>query len=116
MSTTLKPGFKISSKTGLPYRVHGNTVNGVTAKDARGNSRDRAARRAWILSPAAGFGGNGATVPCVHCHKIVTADLMHVDRIVPGGTYRRNNIQPSCAKCNHDRCNNPNWTPKVTAS
>jgi hypothetical protein len=106
---TPRPGFKISSKTGREYRVHG-----TQDKDPRGSSRDRKIRRAWLVSVAAGFGGNGVSVPCVHCKIEVTTADMHVDRIIPGGSYRRINIQPSCGSCNLARGNKVNWTPKVT--
>lgn len=39
--------------------------------DVRGNSRTRRVRRAWIMSPEAGFGGNGVEVPCFHCFKTI---------------------------------------------
>lgn len=75
--------------------------------DKRGNCRDREARRRWMKSPEAGFGGNGETVPCVHCG----IDLHHpeADRIVPGGTYARTNVQPACRGCNLGRSNNTTW-------
>jgi hypothetical protein len=81
--------------------------------DKRGSSRERRARREWLVKPEAGFGGNGEKVPCVHCGAMVTACDMDVDRIVPGGSYRRDNIQPSCAFDNRSRGNKPNWTSPI---
>lgn len=78
----------------------------LTGDDRRGSSYDRRARRAWLLSPAAGFGGDGVKVACwePHCGAFVTAETMCVDRIIPGeygGSYRRGNIRPQCAPCSH---------------
>lgn len=77
-------------------------------QDKRGNSKDRAARRRYLLSEAAGFGGNGTVVPCAlgilpDCAILVDYDMMEVDRIVPGafgGRYTRDNIRPACVACN----------------
>lgn len=76
--------------------------------DKRGNSKDRAARRRYLLSAAAGFGGNGEVVPCAlgivgDCSILVDNATMEVDRIVPGvdgGRYIRSNIRPTCRPCN----------------
>lgn len=81
---------------------------GRTDCDKRGNARDRAARRNWLLSAAAGWGGNGESAPCAlrlgqTCEGFVNYVTMHVDRIVPGalgGRYVRTNIRPACAPCN----------------
>lgn len=53
--------------------------------DKRGNSRDRAARRAWILLTF----GDGTSAPCAltlvgSCAGTVTNETMEVDRIIPG--------------------------------
>jgi hypothetical protein len=76
----------------------------------RGNARDRAARRRYLLTAQAGWGGNGETVPCAaalgsRCEGLVGYDTMNVDRIVPGclgGRYVRTNIRPTCFTCNND--------------
>jgi hypothetical protein len=68
----------------------------------RGSSYDRRARRAWLLSAAAGFGGDGEKVPCWECGAMVNAKTLVVDRIIPshqGGRYRRDNIRPHCLPC-----------------
>lgn len=39
---------------------------------------------------------------CYRCGDLLTYDTVTVDRIIPGckgGTYRRNNIRPSCSPC-----------------
>lgn len=71
----------------------------------RGNSADRAARKVWILFEF----GNGEYAPCVHCKTVLTYDTLEADRIVPGASYRRENVQPSCRSCNAARSNNINW-------
>lgn len=75
--------------------------------DPRGNSKDRRARQTWMKSPESGYGGNSTTVPCVHCGA--ATDHPEADRIHPGGSYRRNNVQPACRTCNLLRTNNPTW-------
>jgi 5-methylcytosine-specific restriction endonuclease McrA len=77
-------------------------------QDKRGNSKDRAARRRYLLDPKAGFQGNGEVVPCAlgtvtACTLLVDYVTMEVDRIVPGaegGRYIRSNIRPTCRPCN----------------
>jgi hypothetical protein len=86
--------------------------------EKRGNSYDRAARRRWLLSPAAGhdyghgwiaFDGNGTKVPCIHCEAMLDDSTVEADRIIPGGSYRRDNVQPACRQCNLSRSNNLSW-------
>ena len=76
---------------------------GRTNRNERGSSYDRRARRKWLVSPAAGFGGDGVKVPCWECGVMLTEDNVIPDRIVPGsegGTYRRSNIRgPHCITC-----------------
>jgi hypothetical protein len=71
----------------------------------RGSSYDRRARKAWLVSPEAGWGGNGVDVPCHECGVVVGDDLeLFADRLVPacqGGTYARANIAPHCELCSH---------------
>ena len=83
-------------------------------RENRGNTKDRAARRANILR----HWGNGATCECVWCDRILMdygadeasgdrpADHVTVDHIVThsaGGTYRMPNLVPSCYPCNNER-------------
>jgi 5-methylcytosine-specific restriction endonuclease McrA len=79
----------------------------------QGNNRDRAARKHWMLRNPA-FGGNGATVPCSYCPRVLDYASVTADRIIPGsqgGTYKRSNIRPACLPCNSSRKDNPHWTP-----
>lgn len=97
---------------------------GTTNRNRRGNSRDREARRAYLLRTFE------ADVPgycrCYRCGRLLHPDadkasmvapdyvsnvgfayvvLLTVDRIVPGangGTYRRSNIRPACGWCNSE--------------
>lgn len=77
--------------------------------DRRGNNTDRKNRKLWMLSPEAGFGGDNKHVNCVHCGTKVDYETVEADRIEPGGTYRRSNVQPSCRPCNIKRSDNPYW-------
>jgi hypothetical protein len=79
--------------------------------DKRGSAAARRARKAWFLSPLSGFGGNGETVPCVHCQTELAFEDIEADRIVPGGSYRRENVQPSCRPCNIARSDDSTWAP-----
>lgn len=72
--------------------------------EKRGNSRDRARRKVWLLAT---FDPDlGPEVARCHlgiagdrCHGYVDAHTLTVDRIEPGGTYCRSNIQPACTPC-----------------
>lgn len=71
--------------------------------ELRGSSRDRRARRAWLLET---FDPDlGPEVARCHlaisdrCHGVVDQTTLTVDRIEPGGTYTRDNIQPACLPC-----------------
>lgn len=74
--------------------------------EKRGNSSDRRARRAWMLSTW----GDGVKCPCVHCGCVLNDSTVEADRIVPGGSYRRDNVQPACRGCNLARSNNTEWS------
>lgn len=77
------------------------TRRGTSNTNARGNSYDRAARRAYLLSAF----GDGATCPCYRCGAEVDATTITVDRVVPGrdgGRYTRDNIRPACGTCNSE--------------
>ena len=69
----------------------------------RGNARDRRARKLWLLSPVAGFGGNGERVPCAFCGEALDYAAVEADRFpIPGragGGYERGNIRPACRAC-----------------
>lgn len=78
--------------------------------EKRGNSRDRRARKLWLLSAAAPFGGDGSLVPCVHCATPLDYGTVEADRVVPGESYRRSNVQPACRSCNLGRSDNVAWS------
>lgn len=70
----------------------------------RGSSADRRARKLWLLSPEAGWGGDGTDVPCWECGVLCEIEDLVADRIIPhhqGGTYRRENLRPQCTLCSH---------------
>lgn len=84
-------------------------MRSTTNKYVSGNSRDRRARRAWLVAvfgwPTLGI------VLCWRCGVPLLQDedpdapgqAVTVDRIVPGcrgGRYTRDNIRPACAPCN----------------
>jgi len=46
---------------------------------------------------------------CVHCGCELTYATLEADRIVPGGSYARVNVQASCRSCNIARGNNVHW-------
>lgn len=71
--------------------------------DRRGNNLSRRSRKLWML---AAF-GDGTTAPCYHCEVELTFETVEADRIIPGGTYRRDNIIPACRQCNARRGNTP---------
>jgi hypothetical protein len=79
------------------------SARGTTNRNDRGSTRDRRARKVWLLSAAAGFGGDGETVPCYRCTTPCTIETLTADRRlagVLGGTYRRENLRPACLRCN----------------
>jgi hypothetical protein len=79
--------------------------------DKRGSSGDRKRRREWLVSPVAGFGGNGSEVPCFwKCGRELDVYTVEADRVIPGGSYRRENIVPACRPCNLARSDDANLT------
>lgn len=73
--------------------------------EKRGNNKDRRARKIWMLSTW----GDGSRCPCVHCGISLDYATVEADRIVPGGSYRRENVQPACRDCNASRSNDTEW-------
>lgn len=73
--------------------------------DRRGSYLDRARRKLFLLFEF----GNGEYVGCVHCKTTLTYETVESDRIIPGGSYRRDNIQPACRRCNAQRSDNTAW-------
>ena len=79
------------------------SARGTSNTNDRGSSAQRRARKRWLLSEAAGFGGDGTTVRCYRCPAVLTYDSLTVDRRLPailGGTYARPNCRPCCLRCN----------------
>jgi hypothetical protein len=77
--------------------------------ERRGNARDRRARKVWLLATF----GDGQSCPCVHCRRPLTYSTVEADRIIPGGSYRRDNVQPACRRCNSQRSNRCDWQPAL---
>jgi hypothetical protein len=75
--------------------------------EKRGSSYARRARKRWMLSHF----GDGERCGCVHCGCELDFCTVEADRIVPGGSYRRENVQPACRQCNLARSDNVNWRP-----
>jgi hypothetical protein len=74
--------------------------------DKRGSAASRRKRKAWLLATY----GDGVTCTCTHCPTVLDFATIEADRIIPGGSYRRDNIQPACRACNLARSNNVNWS------
>ena len=90
--------------------------------DKRGSAATRRARKLWLLCVIedrtlgwAPFGGNGETVPCVFCRKSLTFATIEADRIIPGGSYRRENVLPACRPCNLARSDDGDLTVEEIA-
>lgn len=79
--------------------------------EKRGNVYDRDARKTWMLNTF----GDGHECQCVHCGRQLTRNTVEADRIIPGGSYRRSNIQPSCRRCNARRGNRLHWRHQEAA-
>lgn len=73
--------------------------------DRRGNSKARRARKNYLLRAY----GDYKTCPCTFCGTELTFETVTADRIIPGGSYRQDNIQPACSPCNREKSDNPNW-------
>lgn len=72
--------------------------------ERRGNNRDRARRRAWLLETFdPDLGPDKARCHLFglsdRCLGTVDALTLTVDRIEPGGPYCRDNIRPACKPC-----------------
>jgi hypothetical protein len=77
---------------------------GTSNTNARGSSRDRAARRRYLVRVYESNQGPG-TCRCYRCGWLLTESTVTVDRVVPGakgGRYVRTNIRPACAGCNSE--------------
>jgi 5-methylcytosine-specific restriction endonuclease McrA len=72
---------------------------GTTNSPNRGSAADRRRRKCWLLATF----GDGISCPCFSCKQVLLFSKLQSDRIIPGilgGTYRRENLRPSCSSCN----------------
>ena len=96
------------------------TWRGTSNRNDRGSTKDRAARRAWImenfradcdLNPEwetsdvlyVPLGQGLPLVRCYRCGDLLSEKEMTIDRVKPGhkgGRYTRDNIRPACGPCN----------------
>jgi hypothetical protein len=79
-------------------------MRGTSNTNARGNSRDRAARRRFLVRTYESNRGAG-TCRCYRCGTLLNEETVTVDRITPGclgGRYVRSNIRPACGRCNSE--------------
>jgi 5-methylcytosine-specific restriction endonuclease McrA len=95
--------------------------------DARGSAEARRTRSTKLLSDpqfahstGTGWPGEKPTPPnvhCTHCGNMLTYErggknnTLEQDKINPSGTYKYENIQPSCRTCNISRSNDTSWKP-----
>lgn len=84
-----------------PEKRRQKSRRGTTNRNVRGNTRDRAARRRYLLRVyEADITGH---CRCYRCGALLCEVNITVDRIVPGaqgGKYVRTNIRPACGVCN----------------
>lgn len=82
---------------------HGAKVARITP-DKRGNNKDRARRKQWLLETF----GDGESCACRWCGERLTFETITADRFPlcghDGGRYTRDNVVPSCGPCNFGRC------------
>lgn len=80
--------------------------------EKRGNAQDRRARKLWMLMTW----GDGSSCGCVYCPTVLTYETVEADRIIPGGPYVRQNVQPACRTCNLARGDRVDWTAPAMAA
>lgn len=72
---------------------------GTSNSATRGSSKDRAARRAYLLATY----GDGVTCQCHTCPAVLDDSTITVDRVIPGvlgGSYfDKPNLRPQCHPC-----------------
>ena len=77
---------------------------GTSNSNSRGSAADRLARKLWLLATFSPKLGPTEAWCEFNCGTIVTLKTISVDRYpIPGcegGSYRRDNIRPSCSGCN----------------
>lgn len=83
------------------------TRRGTSNSNSRGSSRDRLARKLWLLATfSRRLGPHRAKCAFRGCQVILTLETITVDRYpIPGcegGRYTRDNIRPACAAHNSE--------------
>ena len=76
-------------------------MRGTSNTNVRGNTKNRAARRRWLVRAFAADVANHCR--CYRCGALLSEETLTVDRVVPGckgGKHVRNNIRPACSRCN----------------
>jgi hypothetical protein len=81
-------------------------ARGTSNSNVRGSSKDRLARKVWLLANfSKRLGPHRAKCAFRGCQTILTLETVTVDRYpVPGalgGGYTRDNIRPACATHNY---------------
>jgi hypothetical protein len=91
----------------------------TSSKDVQGSAEDRRRRRAWLVETyradvdadpsyvvpgrvGVPLGTGAPACRCYRCGRLLTVNQVSPDRIKPGcmgGTYKRENIRPSCDLC-----------------
>jgi hypothetical protein len=80
---------------------------GRAGGDLRGNSATRRARKGYLLT----LWGNGETCSCIYgCGRVLDFATVEADRIIAGGSYRRENVIPACRACNVARLDKSLWS------
>lgn len=78
----------------------GKWDRGTSNSNQRGSAEGRRRRKQWLADTF----GDGKGAPCHSCLEYLPLGArLEADRITPGalgGTYRRDNIRPSCGPCN----------------
>jgi hypothetical protein len=85
---------------------NGVTRRGTSNSNDRGSSKDRFARKVWLLLTFSPKLGPDEAWCEFNCGTILTIETITVDRYpIPGcdgGKYVKGNIRPACAKCNSE--------------
>jgi hypothetical protein len=74
--------------------------------DHRGSAASRRIRKLWMLATW----GNGSECPCIFCETPLTFATVEADRIIPGASYARVNVQPACRTCNLAKSDDAEWS------
>lgn len=77
---------------------------GTSNTNDRGSSYERRRRKCYLLATF----GDGISVTCYRCPRVLLYSTVESDRIIPGvlkGRYTRDNIRPCCGDCNRETGN-----------